>query len=258
MNYVNDALPFLVNCLITEYDIERGNTSVMRHYGLAQDEVISRLEGLSKKDRNVQVGLMQREDKNFAKALEAAFDKAVKEIVRQNDLDMDIDVLCVRRDAIFVVNKTLQKPKIGNSILFRPKHEYHASLQIGPKLHFFFESGKPVRVDHFIQETKDTDGILEKLRPGMFDFLEEFVQVCESSNMNRRRVYEWMANFCNAYKARSLDAEYYREFNRDASFRFQDGEMTTLMDYVPDDMIDSLDISFNYVNIIIPLLQILI
>lgn len=258
MNYVNDGLPFLVNCLITEYDIERGNTSVMRHYNLAPIDTIAKLEGLSKKDRNVQVGLMQREDKAFAKSLEAAFDAAVKTMVEQNDLDMDIDVLCVRRDAIFVVNKRLQNPKIGESILFRPKHEYHASLQIGPRLHFFFESGKPVRVDHFIQETKDTEGILDKLRLGIFDFLEEFVQVCESSNMNRRYVYEWLANFCNAYKAKALDMEYYREFNRDACFRLHDGEMTTLMDFVPDEMIDQLDISFNYVNIIVPLLQILI
>lgn len=258
MNYVNDGLPFLVNCLITEYDIERGNTSVMRHFKLAREDVISQLESLPKKERNVKVGLMQREDKMFAKSLEAGFDTAVKKLVVQNNLDMDIDVLCVRRDAVFVVNKSIQQPRVGDSILFRPKHEYHAALQIGPKMHFFFESGKPVRVDHFIQETKDSDGILDKLRPGMFDFLEEFVQICESTNMNRRRVYEWMANFCNAYKGRALDVEYYREFNREASFRFIDGDMTTLMDYVPDDMINALDISFNYVNIIIPLLQILI
>lgn len=258
MNYVNDGLPFLVNCLITEYDIERGNTSVMKHYHLCHEDIIARLEVLPKQERNVQVGLMQKENKAFAKSLETAFDMAVSQVIKQNDLDMDIDILCVRRDAIFVVNKTLQNPKVGESINFRKKHEYHAALQIGPRLHFFFEIGKPVRVDHFIQESKDVDGILQKLRPGMFDFLEEFVQICEGSNMNRQRIYEWLANFCNAYKAKELDWEYYREFNREAGFRFRGMEMETLMDYVPEDMADNLDITYNYINIIVPLLQILI
>lgn len=258
MNYVNDGLPFLVNCMITEYDIKSGNTSVMRHYKLMPEEVIQHLEQMTKEERVKAVGILQRNNKEFARNLEASFNLAVDEFLKQNDLDIDVDVLCVRRDAVFVVNKAVPHPSIGEDIHFRPKHTYHASLQIGPKWHFFFEKDKPVKVDHFLQESKDVKGALPKLREGIMDFLREFVEICESTNMDRGKVYAFLKDFATAYKEKRLDLEYYREFTTDALFHIHTEDEETYFDELPEYMIDDLDISFNYRNIIIPLCEILI
>lgn len=254
MNYLNDALPFLVNCKITEYDIQSGNTSVMRHYKLAPNDVIDKIASLPKEQRVVQVGLLQKNNPEFARSLEAGFSAAVNTFLEQNDLDQDLDVLCIRRDAVFVINKPVPKPLIGKDILFRPKHVYHAAIQI-ERLHFFFERGEPPKVDHFIQASKDTKGVLEKLQRGMTDFLQEFVELCENTNMDRPKIYQYLAKFASLYKERRLDAEYYREFTRDALFRLRTDEGETFLDEIPDYLVEDLDISYNYMHIFIPLCQ---
>lgn len=254
MNFLNDAMPFLVNCKITEYDIKSGNTSIMRHFQLMPEEVISQLESMSKEQRVVSVGLLQKNNREFARSLEAGFNKAVDQFLSQNGLDMDVDVLAIRRDAVFVINKPVPHPKIGNDVLFRPKHTYHACIQI-ERMQFFFERGQEVKVDHFIQEEKDTKGILPKLRKGMIDFLQEVVELCESTNMDKSKIYPFLSEFASLYKSRQLDVEYYREFTRDALFRVVSEEGETYMDEIPDYMVDDLDITYNYVHIFIPLLQ---
>ena len=90
MTWTNDGLPFLVNSLITEYDIKSGNTSIMRTYQLADSDTISKLEKLPKGERVRQVGLMQRDDKEFAKKLEASFNDAVDKFLKANELDVDV------------------------------------------------------------------------------------------------------------------------------------------------------------------------
>lgn len=258
MNYVNDGLPFLVNSQIVEYDIARGNTSVMREFKLLPEETIAHLENLSKEDRVREVGLLQRNDKLLANQLEGLFTRVVQMFMEQNNLDQDVDVLCIRRDAVFVVNKPISQPRVGNHILFRPKSTYHAALQLGPRWHFFFERGKPVKVDNFLNEKKDINGALPKLREGIMDFLSEFVDVCEGHNMNRREIYHFLNQFCTAYKERRVDICYYREFTADALYHIVSEDTETYLEDVPDYMVEDIDIGFNYRNIIVPLCQILI
>jgi hypothetical protein len=258
MMWVNDGLPLLVNSLITEYDIKRGNISIMKQYHLREDAV-PKLESLNKERRVREVGLLQREDRAFAKQLEQGFDGAVNQFIEGNGLDRDVDVLAIRRDAVFVVNRPITLTDIGEHIHFRIKNQYHAHLQIGPKLEFYFGQGNRVHIKNFVQEEKDTNHALQKLEPGMISFLQEFIELAESSNMNRGKIYEWMRDFCTLYRDRALDVEYYREFTRDALFcvREKDGA-STMLEGVPDYMIEDLDISYNYMNIIVPLLQILV
>lgn len=258
MNYVNDGLPFLINSKITEYDIKSGNTSMMKRYQLQPPEVIAEIEKMEKKQRNVTVGLIQKQDRTFAKRLEESFDRTVKEFIEKNGLDIDVDVLAVRKDAVFVVNHPVTITQLDSNVLFREKSQYHAALQIGPRLEFYFTDQNDVEIKNFVTAEKDDNQALEKLKPGMISFLREFVEIAEGTNMNRVKVYQWLRDFCTYYKQRDLDVEYYREFTREALFHIRLGEDDTYYDQIPDTMIEDLDISFNYRNIIIPLLQILI
>lgn len=258
MTYINDGLPFLVNSEIIEYDIKSGNTSMMERYQLQPPEVIDEIDKMEKKQRNVTVGLLQRKDREFAKRLEQCFNTTVKEFIDKNGLDVDVDILAIRKDAVFVVNHPVSITKLDEFVDFRQKSKYHAALQIGPKLEFYFTDDGEVEIKNFVTVEKDENESLKKLQPGMIAFLKEFIQIAEGTNMNRPQLYRWLRDFCTYYKNRELDAEYYREFTREACFRVRLGEDDTFYDHIPDDMIEDLDISFNYKNIIIPLLQILI
>lgn len=262
MNYLNDGLPFLVNCSITEYDIKSGNVSVMSEYNLIPKETIDEIARLPKSERVKRVGILQINNKPFAKSLENGFNLAVQEFIKQNGLDIDVDILAVKKDAVFVINKPILKPKVGTYINFRPKGQYHAYLQLGRYEFYFGEKDGDryhITLKNLVQEAKDTAGALAKLEPGIFSFLKEFISICESTNMDRRDVYQYLRDFIHYYKHRELDIEYYREFTREALFKvmLEDGS-TEYMDYVPDELEEYIDISFNYVNILVPLLQVLI
>ena len=113
MNYLNDGLPFLVNCSITEYDIKSGNVSVMSEYNLIPKETIDEIARLPKSERVKRVGILQINNKPFAKSLENGFNLAVQEFIKQNGLDIDVDILAVKKDAVFVINKPILKPRLG-------------------------------------------------------------------------------------------------------------------------------------------------
>lgn len=257
MQWTNDALPLLVNSMITEYDIKSGNTSIIRENHLFPEPEIQRLEKMSKKDRLVEVGMKMRESKEFSKALEAGFTKAVDQFVNANQLDKDVDILAIRRDAVFVVNRPIQQESISPNVTFRPKNRYHAFILVG-KYEFYFGEGDVVDIKGFIGEGKDTNGAIEKLKPGPVAFLQELIQVAESTNFNRALIYKWIEEFMDLYKRKALDFEYYRQFDRDAMFRIVVNGEPMYSDFVTEDLLPDLDISFNYTNIIIPVLRVLV
>ena len=58
-----------LNSSITEFDIKSANTSLMRYYGLASDNIISKLEKLPQEKREVAVGLLCQKDKHQQEVL---------------------------------------------------------------------------------------------------------------------------------------------------------------------------------------------
>lgn len=256
MQWINDGLPLLMNALIVEYDIKSGNTSILRECQLIPEDEIKQIESKPKNERLVLVGLRQRETPGLAREMEKAFDDAVEAFITKNGLDTDTDVLAIRRDAVFVVNRPIRHRKISENIVFRPKNQYHAYIQLG-RIEFYFKQDG-IDIKQFVQADKDVNNALEKLKPGMLSFLQEFVQVAEGCNMDRRKMYRWIADFCTYYKNRELDLEYYREFTRDAAFRVRVMGEETFSDWLSEDMIDDLEIGYNYLNVIVPLMQILV
>lgn len=263
MTWINDALPFLVNSLITEYDIRHGNVSIMRTFHLKPDEQIDAIDAMDKKQRVVTVGYLMKEDKEFSKRLEKGFETAVQWFIDDNGLDPDVDIVAIRRDAIFVINKHVDKTKFGDHIEFVEKNHYHAYLQLSNKLEFFFGDNGVIDIKGFMREDKDeTSRVIKLLKPGMLSFLEEFVTIAESSNQSRDQMLKYLADFAAYYKARELDVEYYREFNQQAQIRalVGHGQDSTFDDasLLPDELIGNIDITFNYMNIFVPLCRIVI
>lgn len=263
MMWSNDKLPMLANSLITEYDISMGNVSIMEAYHLAPKEMTDYLRTLPKYDRNVKVGLLQKENKEFAKKLEQGFDNAVKMFVSENHLDPDTDVTDVRRDAVYVVSRPILHTSFADGVIqFRPKSSYHAMIKL-MGLSIFYRNrneGAPhIEVDGLISENaKGFEETMRRLEPGPLAFLEEFMDVTEGCNQRRSDMYRWMIKFTELYKEKKLDVEYYREFTKKACFRVTTAEGSYEVDRFEEDMFENLDITYNFRNLIVPILQIIV
>lgn len=264
MNY-QSKIKLITNSLITEYDIRQGNISVMKAFQLVSDEKIASLKKLPKDQRVREVGLMMRDDKEFAERLERGFDEIVHQFIQKNELDMDVDITDIRRDAVFVVTKHPTHCTLGNgAVVFRPKGEYHAMIRINPMVTAFFRSNRKedephVEVHGIVRRgSTEYQELSKKLENGPFAFLEEFVGICEASGSNKTKIYEWIKEFCLLYKQKALDLEYYREFNREGGFRLRMGNDITIRDTISETDLEDLDISYNYRNLIVPILQIIV
>lgn len=258
MFWKNDLISIAVNAEITEYDIKHGNTSIMEAFQMVDQSLIDHLNGLPKKRRNESVGIMQRKDPKFADDLENNFNITVDDFLSKNQLDKDIDVIEIARDAVFVLNKPIRYTNFRKAINFIPKNIYHAFIRLESGLLFYFDMKNNIKILNFMRDSDQKEETIRKLEPGMLSFLMELVEVCESSNMSRVKIYQYLKSFCNLYKKKELDMEYYREFRPNPQFRVIYGNSVSLIDNPDEYYYDDLDISYNYTNIIIPILKILV
>lgn len=240
MQKTNKDYPFIKNSQIIEWDIKSANTSLMRYYNLQPDNVIDKFIGMSKSEREVAVGKLMRKDKEFAKRLEESFNEIIDEFFKANQLDWD-DIVSVKKDAVFVKNHYVPNTDFG-PVRFIPKNTYKHVLLL-PKYEIYLAS------DH-IDVKGLPDSVLELHQDGMLYFIKELF-----STTSYFETEEYFAEFVRAYKLKELEFDYYREFNSDSMFRIG-GEYPMLTEAMIEDDIEYLDISYNYINVVIPTIQV--
>ena len=68
----------------------------------------------------------------------------------------------------------------------------------------------------------------------------------------------YLHDFIEYYKKRELDLEYYREFTTDSSFKVNIGDNILYLSNIDETMIQNVDISYNFYNIILQALKVII
>ena len=84
----------------------------------------------------------------------------------------------------------------------------------------------------------------------MLDFIRTTME--SASEMNR--LQSFFKEYVTAYKRKELEFDAYREFNSDSFFRIG-GDYPMLADSMIEDDVEFLDISYNYINVIMPTIQ---
>lgn len=244
-NYLNKDIEFLVSNEIIEYDMQSAGFNLIKKFKLLDDYKIRYLESLDKKPRQIQIGLYQRQDKELKKKLNEKFIEARKWFFDNNNLT-DSDILSIKKDAI-VTTKRCFETEFDN-IRFVEKNEYTSYYYLN-RYEFYYN-----------KDTLDVKGISDELlelhRDYMLDFLFNFFKMNEISK--KKKVIELIKDFSYYYKRRDLNIEYYRELNVQSVFKINErlfGEKLGLRS-IGDK--DAVDISYNYMHYIVPLIPILV
>lgn len=234
---------------IVEWDIKAGNLSMIKEYNLLSKDIISSLSSLQKEERNIKVGLLQREDKSFAKELEKSFDKAVNSFIDMNNLSTD-DIISIKRDAVFVKNHDIKYPKLSDNITFIPKNKYTHYVYLKP-YEFYIKNNKEI----------DVKGLSDDLIPLHINGVLKFIiDVCNEYDINERILY--IKEFLKCYNNLELPFDNYREFNSKSGYNILiDSELaylTNIDESLLSDQYIKLDISYNLLNILLPLAKLFI
>ena len=239
--YLNKNIPFIFNKSIVEYDMKDAGLSLIKEYKLLPKKKIEHLEVLKKKARVIEIGNIQRNDEEFKLNLATAFAAARKEFFTQNDI-ADSDIISIKKDAIFL-NRLVDNGEVGKYINFREKNNYTSYIQLN-KMELYYN---PSKLD------------IKGLDDALFPLHEEYIIKFIKSFFNKMEtakdidVLSFCRRFIDKYKERSLEVGYYREFNFKSLFRTSEG---LLYEVFWEDEKDKLDISYNFQNILLKLVQI--
>lgn len=237
----------VIDHTIIEYDMKSANTSIAREFHLLPEERIKEIENMPKEKREVVIGLLKRDDKEYAEAEKQGFIAARKMFMEQNELD-ESDIIAIKRDAFFVL-RYVEHEKVSSNINFRLKNVYSSFLSL--KSH-------SNTIDIFYnRERNDVKGIDDDVyntyhAEYIGNFIHEVIRRVEEGD--RLEVNEYIMNFWDRYKWRELDSGYYREFNPRSDFHYLDG-LYANEEYRQN--LAELDISHN-VEVITSLLQLVI
>ncbi len=248
MFWKNPDFDKVINSRVIEWDIKSGNTSIMRAFNLCPIERIQELEGMKKQDRVIAVGNMMK-DSEFSKKLEAGFNQVVNEFIELNELNKDDDVLRIMRDAVYVINKPIKYDTIREYCHFIPKNEY-----IG---YFFLKPYEFFIGQHNIDVKGIDDGKLASHENGTLRVIRDVYDACVEYNMDQVKINAFMKGVVDAYIHRDLEFDAYREFNNESIFRVNMYGHEVLSDAITERDLPDVDISFNYLKIIIPLIKLL-
>lgn len=244
-NYLNKDIDYLISREIIEYDIKSAGFNLVKKYGLLDEKKIQHLESLNREQRHIAIGLYQRNDNEFKEALNEKFVEIRRLFFQSNNLSSD-DILSIKKDAI-VTLRVCDNLEFDN-ILFVPKNTYTSYFYMN-KFEFYLG-------DDILDIKGISDEKLKLHEDYMVDFLKKILKMLEISS--RRQTIMNLKEFINYYKNKQLHYGYYRELNRDSLFKLNKSFLHDLVGMTDFTKIEDIDISYNYMNYLVPIMNILL
>lgn len=241
-NYLNKNIDIIL-FPIREYDMSEAGFSLIKEYELLPASLIKKLETkYTKKERTIKIGKLMNKYEDLSENLMDAFKKARKLFIEENNLNKS-DILAIKKDAIFVIRKSCKILNFGKYITFKLKNTYTSYYHIGR--YEFYYSSKNDKMD--IKGLTVTSPLLNEIQ-----------KILKYYENNKSMIYKVLKNLRNKYLNKEFDIEYYRELNSKNMFRlnYEFGRQRIYAEDCIDKSI--INIEYNYLNIILPLINIMI
>ena len=187
-SYINTDILYLVSHEIIEYDISSAGFNLSKRYKLLSSDKLKYLESLGKKERHIQVGLYQKNDKDFKKALNEKFIEIRKEFLEANNVQDD-EILSIKKDAIIMLRRC--NVTEFDNVIFKDKHQYTSYYYINKNE--FYVSNDNLDVKGI------SDNKLKLHKDYMLDFLFKFFKSMEQSSSKKKLIKD-LTDFTYYYK----------------------------------------------------------
>lgn len=208
--YINyDAgINTLVSSYIREYDISKANINVLYKYGVIDQETYNRCLCMEKLEREIFIGKLQKQNPKSVEVLQKGIIEAKRRLFLANNIKPE-EVLCIKNDAVFLINKILKETKFDN-IEFLHKNTYSSYMKID-KIEFYYYLNIMDR-----KEVLDIKGISQNIQNYHQNYLIGFIkdifgtlQTFGSTNAIRK-----FNKFMNNYLNLRMDLGYYMDLDK--------------------------------------------
>lgn len=213
VNYTAD-ISYLTNVFIYEYDISKANINILYTKGAIDKATYDFLYNSERMVRQVYVGKLCR-DKSINDILKSGIIDAKKMLFEANNIQ-DRDVLSIKNDAVFIINRKLQNTKFG-LINFVQKNLYTSFYKLGGMEFYYYYSNATK------EEYVDIKGISdEKLKYHEKFFLQLLKDLFYSIQINGPEIsMRMLKDAYNEYIKLELPTGYYRNFDINSVYHFK-------------------------------------
>lgn len=241
--YLDPDISYIKNATITEWDIHSAGLSVLEHKHLLSQTEIDSLKAMSKEDRVVSIGKKIIRNPELSKAILDGLAEVRKEFAEANGITSR-DILSIKKDAIFVINKYPTVSVFGDGVfVFRPKSTYSTYMRLGhqPFEAYYSAASRSVEIK----------GVSEDARERQKDHIIKDIgrMLGQAEMLEHDRMFKVLVDYRRDYLSKSLDKETYRSLI-DGKFSFGRYEA----DEISDDDLPDLDVSANFNEAILPLI----
>jgi hypothetical protein len=210
-NYTAD-ISYLSNVFITEYDISKANINVLYSMNMIDLDTYDYLYKAQKMVRERYIGMLQKSDVKYTKALQEGIRHYRELLFKSNGLS-DSDVLAIKNDAIFVINKDLANTKFG-LIEFKKKNTYTAFYKLKHlEIYYFYN---PMSKEEIIDIKGISDSKLELHKNGFIQILKDIFCTIQIDGV--LTALNMVKNIYSMYVNYQFPIEVYREFNNDSKY----------------------------------------
>ena len=235
---------YLINRDIREYDISKANISILRDFNIIDEEKYLYLFNLPKKEREIKIGLMIRNDYNIQNILNNGFKESRRIFFENNNIN-DMNVLYIDKDSITTIDQTIKNNKVSDHIIFLNKNRYTSFYRL-KNIDFLYYNDE--RNESFRFKNVNEKFILENHKKYMIDFL---LSLAYTAQHNILDAISMLTSFYDQYTKYKLDIGFYREFDQNSNYKIISNSNTYqwFSNSINQNMLfdKNLDISFNAV-----------
>lgn len=214
VNYIAD-ISYLTNVFVTEYDISKANINVLYTYGAISKEIYDWLYDAKKIVREKYIGMLQREDRKYTDTLKKGIIEAKRQFFQANQIQ-DREVLSIKNDAVFLINRTPDITKFG-LIEFKKKSTYSSFYKIqNLEMYYFYN---PITKEEFIEVKGISDKNLELHKNGFLQILMDVFCTIQTDGV--LAAIEMVKNIHRMYVNLEFPVEVYRSFNARSMYHYK-------------------------------------
>lgn len=244
-NWTN-RFDFIKNKNIFEYDIVDAGFSMIQHYKLLPEDKIAEIKKISNKlSKNVFIGRLIANDYKLGAKMLDSFKLIRKSFFELNELTEE-HIVSIKKDAIFTT-KRCKKLKINSFTTFKEKNKYTSYYNLSG-IEFYYN-----------RTSLDIKGASKSFNKEceLITDLKEIFRLNELSN--NKIVLDKLINIREKYLFGEYGVDSYKEIN---SGRFKldmkVGLSSIFVDSLTDELKEEIDNSTNFMELIIPLIQLIV
>lgn len=224
MNFKNTDITYSFHRPIVEFDIHQASLSISDRYGLLDKDFVNKLKLLPKEDRVVQIGCIQRDDKEFSKKFLQYELDIRKQFIEENKIPLSDIITCHSDSLIFIYDGNVKDIKSDiDGIPFTHRNTWTSYMLYKEKIEMYFDNNKMII---------DYKGIpKDMVKQHMFGIHKYLMKVFHMLEERDSEIYRYLSMFQRKYLMNQLPDYYYFPFGYNGKYKL---ENMNLFGYIAD------------------------